>query len=104
MGTNSFTRWSPASTFENVAQPVRHVFALTVAQFQSPDDFLSQPVTEFRWPPILCRDTSMPIGVAEWQTKLVQSLPEPLRSNLPTIEQIEEELGTSSDRMARGAT
>lgn len=46
----------------------------------------------------------MPIGVAEWQTKLVQSLPEPLRSNLPTIEQIEEELGTSSDRMTRGAT
>lgn len=39
------------------------------------------------------RDISKPIGVAEWQTKLVQSLPEPLRSNLPTIEQIEEELG-----------
>lgn len=39
------------------------------------------------------RDLSKPIGVAEWQTKLVQSLPEPLRSNLPTIEQIEEELG-----------
>jgi predicted nuclease of restriction endonuclease-like (RecB) superfamily len=39
------------------------------------------------------RDISKPIGVAEWQTQLVQSLPEPLRSNLPTIEQIEEELG-----------
>lgn len=39
------------------------------------------------------RDISKPIGVAEWQTKLVQSLPEPLRSNLPTIEQIEDELG-----------
>lgn len=39
------------------------------------------------------RDMSKPIGVAEWQTKLVQSLPEPLKSNLPTIEQIEEELG-----------
>ena len=39
------------------------------------------------------RDISKPIGVAEWQTKLVHSLPEPLRSNLPTIEQIEEELG-----------
>ena len=38
------------------------------------------------------RDIAKPIGVAEWQTKLVQSLPEPLRSNLPTIEQIEEEL------------
>jgi hypothetical protein len=39
------------------------------------------------------RDISKPIGVAQWQTKLVQSLPEPLRSNLPTIQQIEEELG-----------
>ena len=39
------------------------------------------------------RDISKPIGVAEWQTKLVHSLPEPLRSNLPTIEQIEAELG-----------
>jgi len=39
------------------------------------------------------RDIAKPIGVAQWQTKLVQSLPEPLRSNLPTIEKIEEELG-----------
>jgi len=39
------------------------------------------------------RDISKPIGVAEWHTQLVHSLPEPLRSNLPTIEQIEEELG-----------
>jgi predicted nuclease of restriction endonuclease-like (RecB) superfamily len=39
------------------------------------------------------RDIHKPIGVAEWQTQLVQSLPEPLRSNLPTIEQIEKELG-----------
>ncbi len=39
------------------------------------------------------RDMAKPIGVAEWQTKLARSLPEPLRSNLPTIEQIEEELG-----------
>jgi len=49
------------------------------------------------------RDISKPIGVAEWQTQLVQSLPEPLRSNLPTIEQIEEELATPNDR-TRGAT
>jgi predicted nuclease of restriction endonuclease-like (RecB) superfamily len=39
------------------------------------------------------RDISKPIGVAEWKTKLVHSLPEPLKSSLPTIEQIEEELG-----------
>lgn len=41
------------------------------------------------------RDISKPIGVAEWQTKLVHSLPEPLRSTLPTIEQIEAELAKS---------
>ncbi len=41
------------------------------------------------------------IGVAEWQTRLVHSLPEPLRSNLPTIEQIEEELAAPSDRTKR---
>ncbi len=50
------------------------------------------------------RDISKPIGVAEWQTQLVQSLPEPLRSNLPTIEQIEEELAAPIDRTKkRGA-
>ena len=43
------------------------------------------------------RDINKPIGVAEWQTKLVHSLPEPLKSNLPTIEQIEEELGLSAE-------
>jgi len=43
------------------------------------------------------RDINKPIGVAEWQTKLVHSLPEPLKSNLPTIEQIEEELGPSAE-------
>jgi len=42
------------------------------------------------------RDINKPIGVAEWQTKLVHSLPEPLKSNLPTIEQIEKELGSAS--------
>ena len=47
------------------------------------------------------RDINKPIGVAEWQTKLVHSLPEPLRSNLPTIEQIEEELAKDpNDRLA----
>jgi predicted nuclease of restriction endonuclease-like (RecB) superfamily len=39
------------------------------------------------------RDIAKPIGVAEWQTKLVQSLPEPLKSSLPSIEEIEAELG-----------
>jgi predicted nuclease of restriction endonuclease-like (RecB) superfamily len=39
------------------------------------------------------RDLSKPIGVSEWQTKLVQSLPKNLQGKLPTIEQIEAELG-----------
>lgn len=39
------------------------------------------------------RDLSKPIGVSEWQTKLVQSLPKNLRGQLPTIEEIETELG-----------
>ena len=36
------------------------------------------------------RDTSRPLGIAEYQ--LVEALPEPLQTNLPTIEQIEREL------------
>lgn len=39
------------------------------------------------------RDIAKPIGVAEWQTQLVQSLPERLKGSLPTIEEIEAELG-----------
>jgi predicted nuclease of restriction endonuclease-like (RecB) superfamily len=40
------------------------------------------------------RDIAKPIGVAEWQTKLVQSLPDPLKGSLPSIEEIEAELGS----------
>jgi hypothetical protein len=39
------------------------------------------------------RDIAKPIGVAQWQTKLVHSLPETMKGNLPTIEEIEAELG-----------
>ncbi len=38
------------------------------------------------------RDLAKPIGVAEWQTRLVQTLPEELKGSLPTIEEIEAEL------------
>lgn len=38
------------------------------------------------------RGINKPIGVAEWETKIVKSLPEELKSNLPTIEQLEAEL------------
>ena len=40
------------------------------------------------------RDINKPIGVAEWQTRLVNSLPETLKGSLPTIEQLEAEFGS----------
>jgi predicted nuclease of restriction endonuclease-like (RecB) superfamily len=36
-----------------------------------------------------------PIGVAQWQREITRSLPEELKSSLPTIEEIETELGGS---------
>ena len=41
------------------------------------------------------RNNSQPLGVAEYQ--LVESLPAELRTSLPSIEQIERELGNSMD-------
>ena len=40
------------------------------------------------------RDLKKPIGVAEWETRLVGSLPEELKGNLPTVEELEAELAT----------
>jgi len=40
-------------------------------------------------------DTSQPMGIAEY--KLVESLPQELQTSLPTIEQIERELGNRTD-------
>lgn len=41
------------------------------------------------------RDSALPMGIAEYQ--LIESLPEPLQTNLPTIEQIEKELQGDSE-------
>jgi predicted nuclease of restriction endonuclease-like (RecB) superfamily len=38
------------------------------------------------------RGMSKPIGVANWETRLVETLPEELRGSLPTVEEIEAEL------------
>ena len=38
------------------------------------------------------RDLNKPIGVAQWQTKLMESLPRNLKGSLPTIAEIEAEL------------
>lgn len=42
------------------------------------------------------RDVNKPIGVAGWETQLVESLPDELKGSLPTIAQIEEELNSGS--------
>jgi len=44
------------------------------------------------------RDIKKPIGVAHWETKLVESLPPELKGNLPTVEEIEAELSPKKDR------
>jgi predicted nuclease of restriction endonuclease-like (RecB) superfamily len=45
------------------------------------------------------RDLKKPIGVAEWRTRLVESLPRKLQSSLPTVGEIEAELtGPSRQR------
>jgi len=44
------------------------------------------------------RDVKKPIGVAEWTTRLVESLPKKLQSSLPTIAQIEAELASAPAR------
>jgi predicted nuclease of restriction endonuclease-like (RecB) superfamily len=39
------------------------------------------------------RDVQKPIGVAEFETRLVASLPDDLKGSLPTVEELERELG-----------
>lgn len=45
-------------------------------------------------------DINKPIGVAEYETKILESLPDNLKGSLPTVEEIEEELASdlSKDR------
>jgi len=38
------------------------------------------------------RSLAKPIGVAEWKTRIVKSLPKSLKGSLPTVEEIEKEL------------
>jgi len=38
------------------------------------------------------RDLKKPIGVAGWETTLVEKLPKELKGSLPTVEEIEAEL------------
>lgn len=96
---------------QEVTQPVRHLGAtkgrLLGDSLRHLDDRTSiglvlckmrnRVIAEYAF-----RDICKPIGVAEWQTKLPHSSPKPRRSNLPTIEKIEQELAEPSDRSKRG--
>lgn len=50
------------------------------------------------------RDLNKPIGVAAWETQIVETLPENLRGSLPTVEEIEAELAapeSPSERLSK---
>ena len=44
------------------------------------------------------RDLNKPIGVAEWETRIVKELPKELESSLPTIEELEKEINEYEKR------
>ena len=46
------------------------------------------------------RGFDKPMGVAEWETRLVDSLPDELKGSLPSVEEIEKELNGSGDANA----
>jgi predicted nuclease of restriction endonuclease-like (RecB) superfamily len=46
------------------------------------------------------RDVRKPIGVAGWETTLVEKLPENLKGSLPTVEEIEAELAPKQGRLS----
>jgi hypothetical protein len=49
------------------------------------------------------RDLKKPIGVAGWETKLVEKLPKELKGNLPTVEEIEAEFAEFSPSAPRAS-
>jgi YhcG PDDEXK nuclease domain len=44
------------------------------------------------------RDLNKPIGVAEWETRLVEALPDELKGSLPSVEELEAELSQAASR------
>ena len=46
------------------------------------------------------RDLKKPIGVAEWRTRLVDSLPKKLRGSLPSVAEIERELAPARPKLS----
>jgi len=49
------------------------------------------------------RDLKKPIGVAEWRTRLVESLPKKLQGSLPTVAELEAELSSPAKPASYGA-
>ncbi len=47
------------------------------------------------------RDVNKPIGVSEWRTRLVDTLPKTLQPSLPTIAEIEAELGRTKPALKK---
>jgi predicted nuclease of restriction endonuclease-like (RecB) superfamily len=78
------------------------------------DDLLRQPGDQPTIGLLLCReqnrvvveyalrDLKKPIGVAGWETKLVEKLPKALAGSLPTVEEIEAELSGTPRPKAKG--
>ena len=76
------------------------------AYLSAMDDQLRHPDDQPRIGIILCktkdnifaeyvsRNFNRPIGLAEFEVKVVEKLPKELKSNLPTVEEIEAELST----------
>jgi len=68
------------------------------------DDFMKKPTDNPTIGLLICkrkdnfiaeyalRDINKPLGVAEYETKIVSSLPKKLKGQLPTIDEIEAEL------------
>jgi predicted nuclease of restriction endonuclease-like (RecB) superfamily len=46
------------------------------------------------------RDIRKPIGVAQWETRIVEALPDELKGTLPTVEELEAELAKPAGRRA----
>jgi hypothetical protein len=44
------------------------------------------------------RNFRKPIGVAEWETKIVKNIPDEFKGSLPTVEEIEAELAKEGKR------
>ncbi len=79
------------------------------------DDLLRHPDDKLTIGLLLCRSKNKlvveyalrglekPIGVAQWQTRIVKALPKEFKGILPTVEEIEAELGPSNPEKEKGA-